>query len=1341
MKKPFSVLLSVAMAVSSAAIMPLSASAATVVETMPYDDFSTSDDFKLYSDGGAWLEFGASKVADGVLSVIPNGSNATGPAVSFNYLNSNYAKYGFCPEANSSVAGYWFEQAWAGSSHVFKTRMSVSEVGDTEGVFTSIVGTRSTDSTGAAPNCWNSATNLVLLEKNSGDDTFSLKINLTSAGYNAPSTVVYDNVKVGQWIDVCLLMTGSRSSEVTYYIDGKNVGTANIATNSLALNSAIRMRTQGYDAETSSSAIQAQFDDMALTSVSKSDGAIPFDITSASTEGGKATIHFASEVYDTIKSALIINGEAVSADKVTILPDQKSVLVDGVNSTDFYVRVKDGTTDVYGTAASGISYKISGDEKLTSGKVDWVAYEDFSDFDSTGWYDRSSGSSNISSVASVDEDSTLTIVSGEGQGMSGIKKKAADFGIDKYISDSNADYKMVVKAKMSAKSHTSSNKYAAAAELSFATDFSTKKKLFQLLPTNEENSTSFKVVADSDCEAGEVALGEWVDVAAVGNIADGQESWTYYVNGAKVTKDGSDTFVSDNILGDTANVNYIQFASRGVAEAGFDDIAVYVIVNPEKDFTVYETTGMKLEDNKYTVDYAAVNISDKTKTLNVYFAEYSLSDNTLTNIKKQSCEVPANGIAPLTATFTKTGGIETEVKIYAWDEAMAPILDIIQDSNLPVTEADENPFDLAQRMLTASSAEKTTFSDDGYVTIINDVTSEAKASAAAYTCGGNFKDTNFSASDEIIIKNDPESWGTARKGYLEFDISSVNFPGVSSAFIKLYCTDIQDNEPHYVSAYECSGEWAESAITWNTAPAAGGLLSKTYIITPNKWYYFDVTDYVNTCLAQGKNPSFVLQDDAALRTNFASKSSVNAPRLILVDASDNISPAKDDFSEYNQIVQAQRWTGDSYKSFLSRDLSSLAGFEPSVENAQLSEYGGNIDKHFEATGNFYVIKNNGRWHMVDPDGYDYFNLGVASVEPGSSKAEVAGREAAYSSIADWADGTSSMLINDFGFNGAGGWSDLTNLHNAEQPLNTTEIAYFLKYYMRSLGLDNSTNGNTTFANNNTMNVFDPGFVDYCDKVAKAQADKYKDNPSFIGWMSDNELPDDINLLDRYLALDYTDERNIYSYVTAWEWLYDYLGTKNPSPSEITDIVREDFREFVYDRYFYVVSSALKKYAPNKLYLGARHAGAESSGIMTAAGRYCDVVTINYYGAWTPESGLMAQWSSWTGRPFIITEWYAMAYDSGLACTTGAGFRVATQADRGKFYQNYALKLLQTKNCVGFHWFKYLDNDPEATNRDASNIDGNKGIVNISFQPYTELTNRMRTVNINAYKLIEYFDGR
>lgn len=1337
------------MTIGSAAFAPLGASAATVVETMPYDDFSTTDNFKLYSDGGPWLEFGASEVADGVLSVTPSKwSSTTGPAVSFNNLSSKYSQYEFYPDAEGGVAGWHFSQAWEAHSHVFKTRMRISQAGTVEGAFTSIVGARST---AALNNSWNTATNLLSLTKNSGEDTFALKINLTTAGSNAPSTVVegYDKVAVGQWIDVCLFMTGEYSSEVTYYIDGKNVGTAPIATDSLKLDSSIRMRTSGYTE--GQTPIIAQFDDMALTSVSNSDGAIPFDVTSASVDGGKATIHFATEIYNNIKSAVIINGNTVSADRVTILPDQKSVSVDGVASSDFYIGIKDGTTDVYGTAASGISYRITDGEKYFSGKKDWVAYEDFSDFNRTGWYNRGQRVTlkDDSTTVTVDDDKTLRVASTADSGMDGMSKWAEDFGADTFLGDADADYKLIVKAKMSVKEHTNvADTSHAAAEVSLAKEYSTQKKLFQLMPTSAQSSTVFKVQVNGDYQvtgAGDIALNQWVDFTAVGNISSGQERWTYYVNGEKVTKaDGSDEFVSGSVL-NSAGVNSIQFAARGVAQAGFDNIAAYIISNPAKDFAVYETTAPVNDGSSYAVNYTAVNSSNTAKTLNVYFAEYSLtgSESTLYGVKALSCEVPANSAAPLEGSYTKTGGIETEVKIYIWDESMTPLLDILQYSGLSVAEADENPFDLAQRMLSASSAEKTTFSDDGYVTIINNVTSEVKTSAAAYICGGNFKDTNFSGTDSIIVKNDPESWDTARKGYLRFNISSVDYSAASYAFIKLYCTSIQDNIPHYASVYECNGDWAEDSITWNTAPSPGGLLSQTYIRTAGQWYYFDVTDYVNTCLAQGKNPSFVLQDNAALRTDFSSAIGSHPPKLILADASDGISPAKDDPAEYNQTVQVQRWTGDSYKDYVSRDLSSLADFSPSSENPQLSQYGGDLTKRYEATGSFYVTKADGRWHMVDPDGYEYYNLGVASVEPGSSEAENAGREAAYDDIYDWADKTTSMLKNDFGFNGAGGWSDLSYLPGVEEPLNTTEIAYFLKNYMRSLGLDNSTGGSTTFANNNTMNVFDPGFEAYCDKRAQALADKYtyKSKPYFIGWMSDNELPGDFDMLDRYLTLDPSDTRNLYSYVTAWEWFYSYTGKKNPSLSDITDVMRQDFMEFVYDRYFYVVSSALKKYAPDKLFLGARHAGGESSGILKAAGRYCDVVTINYYGAWTPESGLMAQWSSWTGKPFIITEWYAMAYDSGLACTTGAGFRVQTQEDRGKFYQNYALKLLQTKNCVGFHWFKYLDNDPNATGRDASNIDGNKGILNIAFQPYTALTDRMREVNINAYRLIEYFDGR
>jgi hypothetical protein len=61
--------------------------------------------------------------------------------------------------------------------------------------------------------------------------------------------------------------------------------------------------------------------------------------------------------------------------------------------------------------------------------------------------------------------------------------------------------------------------------------------------------------------------------------------------------------------------------------------------------------------------------------------------------------------------------------------------------------------------------------------------------------------------------------------------------------------------------------------------------------------------------------------------------------------------------------------------------------------------------------------------------------------------------------------------------------------------------------------------------------------------------------------------------------------------------------------------------------------------------------------------------------------------------------------------------------------------------VGWHWFKYIDNDPETPGVDPSNVDGNKGMVTNEYRPYTALTDLMRQLNINRYALIEYFDKK
>jgi hypothetical protein len=65
--------------------------------------------------------------------------------------------------------------------------------------------------------------------------------------------------------------------------------------------------------------------------------------------------------------------------------------------------------------------------------------------------------------------------------------------------------------------------------------------------------------------------------------------------------------------------------------------------------------------------------------------------------------------------------------------------------------------------------------------------------------------------------------------------------------------------------------------------------------------------------------------------------------------------------------------------------------------------------------------------------------------------------------------------------------------------------------------------------------------------------------------------------------------------------------------------------------------------------------------------------------------------------------------------------------------------LQSPSCVGWHWFKYQDNDPTAKGVDPSNIDSNKGIVNNDYEWYKPLVDKMNQLNHQVYSLIDYFD--
>ena len=106
---------------------------------------------------------------------------------------------------------------------------------------------------------------------------------------------------------------------------------------------------------------------------------------------------------------------------------------------------------------------------------------------------------------------------------------------------------------------------------------------------------------------------------------------------------------------------------------------------------------------------------------------------------------------------------------------------------------------------------------------------------------------------------------------------------------------------------------------------------------------------------------------------------------------------------------------------------------------------------------------------------------------------------------------------------------------------------------------------------------------------------------------------------------------------------------------------------------------------------------------------------------------------------LISEFYAKAENSGMLNTGGAGWLVKTQKDRGAFYQNFTLGLIKSRVCVGWHWHRYADNDPDDKKLDPSNRDSNKGIVSNRYEPFTELVDSMGALNRRVYGLADRFD--
>lgn len=366
-------------------------------------------------------------------------------------------------------------------------------------------------------------------------------------------------------------------------------------------------------------------------------------------------------------------------------------------------------------------------------------------------------------------------------------------------------------------------------------------------------------------------------------------------------------------------------------------------------------------------------------------------------------------------------------------------------------------------------------------------------------------------------------------------------------------------------------------------------------------------------------------------------------------------------------------------------------------DTNLSKYGGWKEKsRRKATGYFRVEKVGDRWWAVDPDGYLFLHKAVNSVN-----------------LDDLSSAQIHRLLHDHGFNGIGNWSDeqvvrADSVRQTEAPLTYTPKFSFIAEYRR------------TRSPRIEMPVFDDAFVEFCKKEASYFA-KYKDDPNVFGYFSDNELSWTANGLATHLAIKDPSDKNYAAAVR-------FLVGRGKSPNNYNNNDIDDYTEEMAQAYFSAVGPAIKAVDPNHMYLGTRlnKSWDRTEGFMRVAGKYLDCVAINHYHRWNTKAVEIDNIVQWTGKPVIVTEFYAMQMGNS---DTGAGFRVQNQFGRGRFFHNYVSKMIQGKNTVGWHWFKYQDDEQ-----------GNKGILSPTGNTYDVLLDHIEDFNKVIYQYTDYIDS-
>lgn len=147
-----------------------------------------------------------------------------------------------------------------------------------------------------------------------------------------------------------------------------------------------------------------------------------------------------------------------------------------------------------------------------------------------------------------------------------------------------------------------------------------------------------------------------------------------------------------------------------------------------------------------------------------------------------------------------------------------------------------------------------------------------------YVRDGNYGDQNYGT---VALRVKGGSTNNNRETIMKFDMTNVSVDA-KTAELKIYPTKVTGVIP--VSIYAVTDDsWNESSISYNNKPDVTTKITTVNIDEPNKWYTFDITQFVNSELQGDKVMTLYFVDDTVSGNTlvFDSREDINGPQLTI----------------------------------------------------------------------------------------------------------------------------------------------------------------------------------------------------------------------------------------------------------------------------------------------------------------------------------------------------------------------------------------------------------------------------------------------------------------------------